>query len=78
MNSPFRIYVHCPNAECGCHRAALTFLHSWGLEASFGYDGDHYLTFVIPENWPQVRIDHFTDRLDRNIVVKPPSPLTPE
>jgi hypothetical protein len=67
MNVPIKLYVHCPDANCGCHQAAVEFLRSWGLEPSFGHDGDHYLTFVIPADWPQVRIDHFTDALNQNV-----------
>lgn len=65
--SPFRIYVHCPNDECGCHRSARNFLHSWGLEASLQFDGDHYLEFTIPQGWSQVKIKRFSDALSRNL-----------
>lgn len=70
ITSPLRIYVHCPDAKCGCHRAALTFLHSWGIEASFEYDGEHYLEFSVPSNWSKVELARFTDALNRNITVK--------
>ena len=75
MNAPVRIYVHCPDAKCGCHREALGFLRSWKLKPSFGHDGNHYLTFVIPADWPQVRINRFTDALNRHIVAKQPDAL---
>jgi hypothetical protein len=70
LSSPFRIYVHCSNADCGCHRAALTFLHSWGIEAAFGYDGEHFLEFVVPVEWPQVQIKRFADALNQNLTVE--------
>lgn len=70
ITSPFRIHVHCPDAKCGCHRAALAFLHSWGIEPSFGYDGNHYLEFVLPAEWSQVEIRRFTDALNRQSTVK--------
>ena len=64
-----KLYVHCPDASCGCHHAALAFLKSWGIEVSFGYDGDHYLNYVVPPEWSQGRLDRFTSALNRNIVV---------
>ncbi len=70
ITSPLRIYVHCPDDKCGCHRAALAFLHSWGIEPSFGYDGNHYLEFVVPAEWPKVQIRRFTDALNQQITVK--------
>lgn len=70
IKSPLRIYVHCPNAECDCHRAALTFLHSWGIEPSFEYDGDHYLEFVVPPGWSVADLKRFTDALSLNLTVR--------
>lgn len=67
--SPLRIYVHCPKDDCGCHRAAVTFLHSWGIEAAFQYDGDHYLEVVIPDGWSQGEIKRFGNALSRNLTV---------
>ena len=67
IKSPFKIYVHCPNDDCGCHRAAVSFLHSWGLEASFQFDGDHYLEFVIPDDWSPVELKRFGNALSRNL-----------
>ena len=69
ITSPFRIYVHCPNDECRCHRSARNFLRSWGLEASFQFDGDHYLEFVIPDGWSQGEIKRFGNALSRNLTV---------
>jgi len=45
------------------HRAAVTLLHSWGNEASFQYDGNHYLEFVILNDWPQVESKRFGNSL---------------
>lgn len=64
--TPFKIYVHCPN-DCGCHRSARSFLHSWGLEATLQFDGDHYLEFTIPQDWSQERIKRFCDALNTNL-----------
>ena len=44
-------------------RAAVTLLHSWGIEAAFQYDGDHYLEFVISDEWCHVESKRFGNSL---------------
>ena len=74
LKSPFQIYVHCRNDGCECHRDARNFLHSWGIEASFGYDGDHYLEFTVPQGWSQDKIKKFSDALSKKLKIVEASP----
>ena len=65
--STFKIYVH---DDCGCHRDARNFLHSWGIEASLQYDeGYHYLEFTIPQDWSQVKINRFSKELRERLKI---------
>jgi hypothetical protein len=67
-----KLYTCCPCEDCGGFQAALSFLHSWGIEPEIGHDEDgHYLEFAVPRSWPRKKVQRFCADLDSRVMEMP-------